>query len=223
LQLEDVEAGKQKLKALAQSVNVLAAAIQARADERAKDMTIVLDPLVDQDAIQAMRRHFPDNTATVITFDQYKSCKEEVRLTGEEIGKQFIVTSQDVQDKRDEVTAGGLQAQTQLGGFNTPEAKTGGLRPELNRRNFVIPPIDIERLQIDLICILVNFIWKNFLKPLIVNASPPVSWAFKALPDQVCNPGGNIQIPDLFVLGDEPPDILTGKNAPQIPTSAPEI
>ena len=101
------------------------------------------------------------------------------------------------------------------GGYGTKESENGGLRPEANASGHIIPPLNIEEVQIDLICILVNFTWKNFIKPAVVNASPPVSWAFKGLPDRICDPGADINIPGLFILGNEPDDLLTGKTAQQ--------
>lgn len=55
---------------------------------------------------------------------------------------------------------------TQLGGFNTKEAKNGGLRPELQDKGIVIPPIDMEVLQAYLVRIFVNAIWEKFVYPL---------------------------------------------------------
>lgn len=225
-QLEDIEKERTRIKQLAKAVNTLATAVQARVDEKAKGMRIRLDPLIDQDAIQAMRRRYPTKGPAKgpieITYQQYKECKEELRAKGYDLAKQSIIDADQIKARRDEVQISSL-AGTRMGGFNTPEAADGRLRPELDSRARIIEPLDIQRLQIDLICILINFLWKNFIKPIIVSAAPPVSWAFSGLPDKICDPGGGIEIPDLFILGDEIPDILTGKGVPKIPTGAPEI
>lgn len=205
LPFEDLQVHRARIKQFAKAVNTMAAAVQARADERAKDLIIKLDRKADQDAIQAMRRKFPDADPYAITYDQYRAVKDSIRQKGIEIGRQGIVQPDEVQKARDEL-------ETFIpGGFGTELAETGGLRPELDTRVQIIPPIDLEEMQINLICILVNFIWKNFLKPFIVtNAGIPVGLAFKALPDQICDPGADIAIPGLFILGQEPDDLLTG-------------
>lgn len=215
IQLEDALLKVQQVKQLAKAVDLLAGTVQARADELAKNMIVSLDSSADTDTVQAMLRHFPGQNPNEITYAQYKACKDEITRRGVALGQQGLVTPAEVQAARDQAQAAGPNAGTNLGGFGTPEANLGGLRPELNRRVQIIPPMNIPELQISLICILINFIWKEFVKPFISNTSPPVSWAFNALPDQICDPGADIELPGLIILGrppnklPEPPDIPT--------------
>lgn len=202
--LEDVQADRDRIRSLANAVNVMAAAIQARADQRA-DMVVLLDPVADQETIQAMRRKFPDADPNQITYDQYRQVRGDIRNKGIELGAQPLVTPAEVELARNELNT------YVPGRYNTAEARTGGLRPELDNKAQIIAPVNIEEMQINLICILVNFIWKNFIKKIIVNAAGiPVGLAFKALPDQICDPGSPIAIPGLFILGDPLDDLLTG-------------
>lgn len=212
---EDIQNERQRLRQFAKAVNTMAAAIQARADQRAKNLVIKLDPNADADAIQAMLRRFPGAPRDEITYEQYRQVREDIRRKGEAVGRQAIIQPQEVQQARDSLNT------YVPGGYGTTLANTGGLRPELDTRAQIIPPINIEELQIDLICILLNFIWKNFIKPFIINAGGPiVGTAFRALPDQLCDPGGGIEIPGLFILGNNVPDLLTGKVARQAAQAA---
>jgi hypothetical protein len=210
VQLEDVQAGRQKIKKLAEAVNKLATGVQARVDQRASGIVIQLDSNADQDAIQAMRRRFPDADPTKITYDQYRQCRNGVIAKGIEIGDQALVRSKDVESANNILAGSGRFSP---GGYRTNESTNGGLRPELDTNAYIIPPINVEEVQISLICILVNFIWKNFIKATIVKAAPPVSFAFQGLPDKLCEVAASIDIPGLLILGEKPDDLLTGKVA----------
>jgi len=200
LPFEDVQDGRQQLKQFAKAVNVMAAAIQARADERAKNLVIKLDRNVDADTCQAMLRKFPDAPCDEITYDQYRQVKADIRDKGIAVGRQGIIQPDEVQKARDELNT------FIPGGFGTDLANNGGLRPELDERATIIPAVNVEEVQISLICILVNFIWKNFIKIII---------PLPGLPDKLCDPGADIEIPGLFILGDPASDLLTGKVADQ--------
>lgn len=225
------EAPVEQIKQLANAVDVLAAAIQARVDDKAKDMVIDVDPDVDIGVVQAMERHFPDNNPLEITYDQYKECKDNLLAMGEEIGKQAIIAPEEVALVKDDAIKANKNESSlvaaQMGGFGTPDAARGNLRPEVQKRGQIIKPLDIKKLQLSLICILVNFIWKNFILKALDKADPPGlpslgSIVRKAVGEKLCDPGGKIKIPDLFILGDKLPAILKGKNQPKIPTGAPE-
>ena len=105
------------------------------------------------------------------------------------------------------------------GGYNKDGAESGTLRPELNKEGYVIEPLDIQQVQIDFICILVNYIWKEFIKPSMIGL-PVVGLAIQALPDQLCDPGFDGDIPGLYILGQEPDDLLTGKVAAAVGQAA---
>lgn len=148
---------------LAKAVDTLAAALQNKADLRAKDMVIKLDPNVDALVIQAMRRAHPGFDPTVITYPQYAACKESQREKGLALAKQGLVSPEEIEKARQNLdTTVGFDSL-----FNSEAAKTGGLRPELNTKNQIVQPINMEEFQETLLEMLVNFLWKTFIKPII--------------------------------------------------------
>jgi len=218
--LENILEQLQQVRQLAKAVDGLAGATQARADLKAKNMVIDLDSSTDPDGVQAMARLFPGTNPNQITFAQYRECKDAVRERGIEISKQALATPEDVKAARDEAQAAGPNAGTNLGGFGTPEAARGGLRPELNSNLQIIPAVNLPQFQISMICILVNFIWKNFIrKTIIKSAGRIVGRAFKRLPKKICNPGLDLEIPGLFLLGD---DLSSIPKPPSVPTGTSE-
>jgi hypothetical protein len=214
-QLEDVQQKRQELRQFAQAINVLAAATQARADEKAKDMKITLDLNIDVAAVGAMRRYFPDANEGEITYDQYREVKECLRNLGRQVGNQALVSPDDVTAARNKSDP------SKLGGFGTPAAANGGLRPELNLNAYIIPPLNVEQFTIDLVCIFINFVWKNFIKKVFeaVQLPPAGPSVASFLPDTLCDAGFNMKIPGLYVLGENPSDLLIGKLTPKIPIS----
>jgi len=190
LQIEDIQKKRQEVKQLAKAVNVLATTLQARADERAKGMIIKLDPKVDAAAVQAIKRMHPEANPLQITYDQYKDCKERMRTAGEDIGQKAIITTDDIIAARDQAAAAqaisdqeavaGIGAFNQLGGWNTDDVRNGWLRPEVNENLQIVPPLDIIEFQDIIIKIFVNFIWKNFIKPVI-----PLPPGVPGLPDSL--------------------------------------
>lgn len=211
LQTEDIEDARDRIKKLAQAINTLATAVQARVDQRADDMVIELDPDVDADAIHAMLRRFPGQDPRKITYRQYRECKNGILAKGEEIGKQALISPEQVQDARDRL---GLGRNLYVpGGFDVDGLDNGSLRPELNKSAYILPPLNIDRVQVDLICILVNYIWKEYIKELL-GKLPIVGAAAIALPDKICDAGfEGDAIPGLYLLGMEPDDLLSGKTA----------
>lgn len=208
-QLEDVISERAKIKQLAKAVESLATATQARADEKAKGMWIKLDPVVDNVGVQAMRRMYPNANPTKISYEQYRNCKENMVQQGLDIGKKALVTEEDIAAAKDAAIASGgiatavakgtpaesaveaagaasaagvgeVAAFNQLGGYNTPEAKNGGLRPELDRKSQVVEPLDIDDFQLNIIHMLINFIWKEFIKPIL-----PIPPGVPGVPDKI--------------------------------------
>jgi hypothetical protein len=212
-QVEDILAKRKQVAREADAVDKLAALLQARADIRAKNMKIKLDPNVDQSIIQAVKRRFPDADSSEITYAQYRECKDDMREAGLSIAEQALVTPDKVKENIDDaskvVTGQGAAAISKLGGFNTEEARTGGLRPELDPDMQIIQPLDIGKLQIDLICIFVNFIWKNFILKVFDFSIAGINIVDEFLPEKLCEPGGDIEAPDIILLGAKIPDIFT--------------
>lgn len=178
-QLKEFQDKKQLLWNLANSVEVLAAAVQARVDKKAKDVTVALDPIVDAPVIAALKREFPDIPFTtedtpngptekgfIITYDMYKHCRDKLRQRADEIALQGTTTEEDIEKARK-----GLPAYR--GDFGRAEAKDGRLRPDLSDKATIIKPIDIQKFQNYLIRILINFLWKKFLRPPLA-AFPPL-------------------------------------------------
>ena len=207
--LEKVEAEVDRVRKLAEAVNILAAATQARADLRAENMVIELDLLADSSTIAAMRRVYPTANPTKITYEQYKACKERQRIKGEDIGQQLLITIGEMNNSKDN-----------LGGYGSADSKNGKLRPEVNPRAMIIPPINIMQVQDVLIKILVNFTWANIVKPTFITilsgsiTGGPVAAAIEMIPDEL------IPLPDGFkvanitetgtpVLGEKPPKYLS--------------
>jgi len=219
--LEEIENDLDKVKKLAQAVNLLAAATQAKADLRAEGMIISLNPSVDADAITAMKRVYPTADPTKITYEQYKACKENQRLKGESIGRQVLIDDEEIKKARLDSKLSESKVTAGLGGYGTAAARDGGLRPELDKRGTLIEPINILELQDVLIKILVNFIWKNFIKPGISSIGGIVGIAMSAVPDEIIPLPEGFKIADITatgtpVLGERPPKYLTIA-PPQVP------
>lgn len=234
-ELPNVQERRHELRQFAQAINVLATATQARVDDKAKNMKIKLDLNVDIATVQAMRRYFPDSDPTEITYDQYRQVKECLRSLGREIGQKVLVDPADVQAARESLgqdgptKAGkgsiGTPAAASMGGYGTLEASNGQLRPEADLKAYVIPPLDVESFNIDLVCIFINFVWKTFIMRVFSGARIPPFGPSLAdiLPDQICDPGFKMDIPGLWILGERPPDLLVGALTPEIPTSFNEV
>lgn len=184
----EIEKKIRKVRLLADSVDILAEAVQLRADERAKNLVIKLDPRVDAAAVQAMRRYFPDADPLSITYSQYVLCREALLDEAVRIGQKPITTPLQILNVEN-------TPPYEMGGYGTEDSRTGGLRPELDKSAQIIEPIDLEELQINLICILINYIWKNFIRKVFPDLIK------KALPKELCNPGTKIDIPGLKLLG----------------------
>ena len=173
LQPQDALAKIQRIQKLADAVNVLAAAVQAKVDAKARNIKIKLDPIVDAQAIAAMNRMFLDEDESTedgifISYDQYRQCKDNIRNYADEIALKTRVTPEEIAAAKLELDSG----TTKIGGIGTPEAANGGLRPELEPKATIIEPIDIGKFQNYLIRILVNYIWKNFILKVLKAAIP---------------------------------------------------
>jgi len=163
IKVKDVLAKADETRKLAKAVDTLAAALQNKADLRAKNMVIKLDPNVDAPTIQAMRRAHPGADPTKITYPQYAACKDRQLEKGLALAKQGLVSPEEIEKARQNLdTTSGFDSL-----FNSEAAKTGGLRPELNTKNQIVQPINMEDFQQTLLEMLVNFLWKTFIKPII--------------------------------------------------------
>lgn len=215
-QIEEVEDNIKRIRNFADAVDTLAAAVQARADDKAKNMKVCLDPKVDAAIIQALRRRFGNDAVPCITYEQYRECKDLLRQYALNLGDNMLSTPDKVNNARDQAantlsgnnsilnddggrttTPAGTASGLKLGGLNTPGARTGGLRPELDTNTQVIPPIDVDEFQINMICILVNYIWQKFIKPILDLVFIPVANVTLGLlmPEELCDEGDVAKIP----------------------------
>ena len=149
---------------LAKSVDTLASAIQARADQKAVGFIIKLDPKVDASAVQSMRRLYPDANPLEITYEQYQSCKENQLAHGESIAEK---NAMNLDAAMDQLSGGGADPlyDTSLSGLISDDAMKGNLRPEVNADNHLVDPIDVDEFSADLLEILVDSMWSKFFKP----------------------------------------------------------
>ena len=212
-QAEEVQDLRDKAKRLANAVNTLAIAVQAKADIKAKDMVIKLDPVADAAVVASMKRMYGHEKINPyeITYEQYKGCKDRLREKGEELGERMIISNDDIRKVKDavsrptgslpgsqSVTEGVVKPFTQLGGFNTEAAKNGGLRPELQNNAQIIEPIDMEVLQAYLVRIFVNAIWEKFFLP-IFGSLPVIG---ELLPEELVEiPSDGYSAEELVSLG----------------------
>ncbi len=142
---------------LAESVDVLATALQARIDLKAKDMLIKLDPIVDDTTIAAINRAYPDHEADDgITYEMYQQCRENIRAYADAQANKNDLTEE-------EVAGAAADPEGIAGIFNSPDAKNGKMRPELSKKAKVIEEIDMKKFQISLLKILANFLWQMFV------------------------------------------------------------
>ena len=159
--VEEVADRRQRIKKLAEAVNTLAAVVQERIDKKAKDQIIRLDPGIDAAAMQAMRRTY--GVDDVITYEQYKGCKDRLRKHGEQMALKATISKEKVRKAKEDM----LKGKVSIAGVGTDKAATGGLRPELDENNQVIEPLNMDEFQNELMKVLVNFLWKNFIKPIL--------------------------------------------------------
>lgn len=226
-QLEDLLEERKQVRQLAEAVNTLATAVQARVDDKAKEVSIKLDKDVDAQVVQCMRTCYPDDDPYQITYAQYRSCKDKLRQFGIDTAKKTTLDNDALQKARDQASnsnQGIIGRSPQIGGYNTEDSRNGGLRPELQNVNKIIDPVNMEEFQINMICILVNFIWKNFMMPVFNAAGIPQPIGISIgdlLPKKLCDPG---------IPGPGPPGFLLlgkkqqkhQKEKPVVPKNAPE-
>jgi hypothetical protein len=201
-QLEDAYDDVEELRKLADAVNTLATALQSKVDEIAVDVKMAVTD--DDDVVQqAMERMFPDDDPTILTYQQYKHCKDHILQEGINIGDQLIITPDEIGAFKDDAKKAldneSSRSVTQMGGFGTPENADGRLRPELQTRGQVIKPLKYKKLKAKLLCMLANMIWKKFVRPAFGISVAGVG-VQRLLPKRLCNPGKGLDVPDIDKL-----------------------
>jgi hypothetical protein len=179
-----------QIKNFADALNLLAAAVQAKVNMKCADVSVKLDPNVDAAIVQAMARQFPSPPAstvnptitstsnpttnnaaidpTVITFSQYAQVREHIRLYACNLAANAGPSADDIGNSKQNINNGIVN----IGGIGTPNADKGALRPELNDKGQVVKPLDMNKFQQTIFEILVNYIWKNFVRPVLVKILP---------------------------------------------------
>jgi hypothetical protein len=175
---DEVKNRRKKIKAYANSLNLLAEIIQGMIDDEAEAVIIELDPNIDIAAIQAMRRAYPDADPNRVTYEQFKQCEENLRNHAESIASNSIIDQNDVASAREDILR---NRNVPIGGLGTREAENGGLRPELDKRNQIVEPINLDDFQNEMLKVLVNTIWKKFMLPLF----KPLPIVGSAMPDEL--------------------------------------
>jgi hypothetical protein len=179
----EAERVRLRLFNLADSVEILATAVQAKIDAKAIEMRIKLDPKVDAAAIAAVRRHGGDDE---IDYELYKHCRDMLRAYADQQAAKNRITQEQIDAARE-----GLDKFD--AGFGSLAAKNGTLRPELSPKAQLVEPLDLDKFQNLLIRILVNFIWKKFIKPTFKPIRiPGLGSVAKLLPDKL------VKIPKSF-------------------------
>jgi hypothetical protein len=162
--LKEVSDRRKRISDFAKAINQLATAVQLKIDNKCADQIIVLDSRVDNPIIQALKRTYPyGNISDRITYDQYKQCRDNLRNYADQVALKPVITDDDVTKAQNDINKGNYN----IGGIGTDAASNGGLRPELDERNQLVEPVDMDDLQLKLIKMLVNFIWKLAFLPLL--------------------------------------------------------
>lgn len=172
---QEIENKRIKIKNLADSVYNLARAVQLKIDNKSKDQIIILDSGMDNAVIRALRRSYPDaSNFDRITYEQYKTCRDRLRDYSSRVALRSSITQDEVNSARNQMKNGKFT----VGGINTEESTNGGLRPELDERNRLIEPLDMEELQGELLKALFNMLWNTFIVP-ILKALPFIGSAIR--------------------------------------------
>ena len=117
-------------------LEVLSDLAQKRVDDRAKDMRICLDPVLDADTINSLNRVF-NTDVPCITYQQYKFCLSKISRAGKDVAPR--VTLEDLANGK------GNPFKKDFSGFNRTN---GSLRPE-NQFDSPVKPIDTKKFQKD--------------------------------------------------------------------------
>ena len=160
--IKDIDLRRDRIKALADAVALLAQLVQTEIDTRAEAVVVRLDQNIDAATIQAVARMYPGADSGQITYDQFRQCEENLREYGKEVGKQALIDKDDI--------------------LNADINKIDdGLRPELDKRGQIIKPINMAKFQDEMLKILMNTLWKKFILPIL----KPIPLVGSALPEQL--------------------------------------
>ena len=162
----------------AQNIEKIAEGAQEKADELAKGFEVVLKPKTeDVSAISAMRRQYPSENSKKITYDQYKKCKDHLRELANKISDKVLsgLSDENLEKEMNIISSGDVNLLLDMVGPGETN------RPEEDPILEILEPLDLDEFQDLLLRYLVNILWKEFIKPILVVTVPGGSM----LPDQV--------------------------------------
>jgi hypothetical protein len=162
ISIDNIKNERIKIAKYARSVSTLARVVQSLIDDEAASVIINLDPNVDAAAVQAMRRTY--GVSNTITYDHFRQCEENLRKHAEAVAKKATFSEEEMEDAREAIIR---NKDVPIGGIGTAKAANGGLRPELDKRNQIVTPINLDEFQSNILKMLANFLWKNFIKKVI--------------------------------------------------------
>jgi hypothetical protein len=189
---------------------ILAEAFQQKVDDQVGDFYVSLDESFDSAAVDAMKRKYASQLdrkqkgvdlgegvdlgdglglgkvapksidPRKITYQQYKECRENMSNHADEVARNMGPDDDVIKQIRSNPTI----TQISLFGIDSIEGKSGLLRPELDKKGWVIPPLNLPEIQNDLICRLMNLLWKLFIRPILCTLIPPP--LNELIPDEIC-------------------------------------
>jgi hypothetical protein len=166
---------------LAKNVQKIAEIVQDEADKLAEGFCVELDSKVDYAAVAAMRRHYPEASSTKICYEQYKKCKEEMRVLANGVsGKVLSTMSEENVKKEIAAVDKALGPDADMSSLLEAVGPNKSNRPEDDKSFQIIEPMDITEFQDNMARYLVNLLWKKFIKPVI-----PLPPGVNFLPDEI--------------------------------------
>jgi hypothetical protein len=167
------------LERLSEAVRILAEAFQAKVDKKVAGFKVGLDPKADVHVMDSLRRRFPSANPGEITYEQYRECREAMRDHADQAGRGVAPDLSKIKDIRSGSDVGDLFDS------NSPAALAGlANRPDLQDIGRIVEPIDTEEFQNKMLCMLMNMLWKKFIKGILDKTIPPP--LNKLIPEELC-------------------------------------
>lgn len=136
--IEDARKRTEEAAKAYRAIGKLADITQKRLDNRvvaAGNVSIQTDPIQDSMIVAAIKREFPEEDGSRITYEMYRHCLDKItRLT----------ENAPVLQDSDIVAAQADPLRTNFGGLNNP---AGSNRPEISSPANLIKPIDLKSFQ----------------------------------------------------------------------------
>jgi hypothetical protein len=120
------------------AVGNLAKISQERIDSRVRaagGVEMLLDPIKDSQLVAAIKRQFPEEDGSRVTYDMYKEC---LRRMSEAAPEAPVVQRADIQEALQD------PLRTNFGGLENP---AGANRPEIAAPVDIVKPIDLDKFK----------------------------------------------------------------------------